>query len=1403
MKTTFNDIAVIGMSCIFPGAKDLAGFWENIIHQKSGIRQAPESRIPSFFFAPDAKRIDRHSVNKGGFVDEFLDFDPIEFGMVPNALQGTEAEHLVCLKLAKTALEDAGIFEKKLSLENAGIIVGKGSFGGRESTKVNDIVEGGENIVRLLKALCPQLDANEITRIKQAYQTQLGTFSPQNIIGVVPNLTASLIANRFNCGGPAYTLDAACASSLLSIESGVRELESGRCDLMLVGAIHLLQCPAMFSFFQTLGALSKQQEVRPFDTQADGILTGEGGGFVVLKRLDQAIADQHRIYAVIKGIGISSDGSHASTMSPSTKGQLKAIDRAWDMTGFKIRDLGYLEAHGTGTVLGDKTELQTLREAFPHHQGSPKAALGAVKALIGHAMAAAGMAGFIKTAMALHKGVIPPTVNCTSPLAEMEDSHFQPVYEALNWHESGLPRLAGVNAFGFGGTNAHVILEHYDNPPEVMTKPEENAVLLYARDSAENLAEAIRNNEADIGQGCCRIALFNPTQQRRELALRVIQKGTEWKGRQDLWFSYEPLLATTEKVTFLFPGLDVPAISSVKLNDAIQLAAYLGVELPDSFSSKNERAIERQLEDIQLLIDLALKKLGIIPDVIAGHSLGEWTASRSIGILTPEMVKTLDRCLSGQEYPPINASFLSINCDIDTLIPLLQHESEIYISNDNCYQQVVVSATQEKAVGFQKKLLASGITSYLLPFGTGYHTPFAETYTKNLKNVLQQFNNVSHPSTPIWSCISAQKFNDVTAPESLEKSIVEFITSPVRFREMIENMYADGARSFIQIGEGSLNGFISNILHKKRFSVISSGSAKKGILAQLKRVIAALFVDGRAANLSALDIANGVTPSLHNNKQMSSKINIDYSPIDFEKIIDPQLIANWNSLGQHNSRNNLTPHSNEILGMLESNITSLHQAQATFLSAVDKPANHWRNAARNDISTVIEFSLSSFPYLIDHCPFRKRSVTDNFDNEQQAIVPFTLFIDLIIEKFVAGFPGLPLTSISSMKVHNFLWLKDNQNLVMNGEWLNENTIKFSIDGVIEALAHTGNKAPVEFISPIINAQILSAPISVTEIYTKGYMFHGPLYQGIQELTHFSSQSLETKIRGISVKGALMDNMGQTLGLLNHFLGNSLRSFPVAVAQIDFYQSPIDQHGIFECKAYLTAEDTDFYYATLELMRNKKPWCKFTGWKTKKSDLDEKGWQLISRTEGQYLSEQLGAGFFILDSNRYKQANSWLIMAEIYLNHSELIEYRNLPIAKQRQFLLTRIAVKDAACDVFLNAHGLLIHPASLHLEVNNQSEFVFAKYKNISVHIATSYDQHCAVAAADDKVSVVTSIIKHNEQHSSIDLAHCVYNCYQTRNSHTSAGTEKIIPINEREFIAGNKRIRAEKYKQYIAGRTI
>ena len=1325
MKKTLEDIAVVGMSCIFPGAKDLETYWENIVTKKNAIQVAPAHRVPALFYDKTVTSIDRHSVNMGGFIDEYLEFDPIEFGMVPNAIKGTEADHLIALKLTKMALEDAGVFEKNISLENAGIIIGRGSFGGLEMFKVNEIVVGGQNLKNILKTLSPSLTEEELEQLKRNYQRQFGEFNSQNIMGTVPNLVASLIANRFNFGGPAYTLDAVCASSLLAIENGVRELHSGRCDIVVVGATHLAQSPSMFSFFETLGALSKKQDIRPFDKGADGVLTGEGCGFVVLKKLKDAIASNDRIYSVIKGIGISSDGSNASVMSPSTIGQVKAIRRAWEMAELDSSQVGYVEAHGTGTKLGDKTELETLREAFPHLEGTPKAGLGSVKAMIGHAMAAAGMAGFIKTVMALHKGIIPPTVNCTNPLDAMSDTHFRPFDEPIDWKTSGLPMLAGVNAFGFGGANAHIVLEHFSQSSE---KKLEDKVLLLTRSSIDELIRAIQNSDFEIGEGDYRIAIFNPIEDRLALAIRILQKGVDWRGRQDIWFTPTPLLNSADnKVAFLFPGLDIPGLQWLNPDDIDHFINYFSYDAPADLTAKFDSDRARVLEKFQVMIDSQLKIIGIEPDVVAGHSLGEWTACSTVGLVDEQSIQNLQTLINKTEYPDLGAAFITVNCGVEKIYEYLTENDEFYISNDNCAQQIVISVRSSNAERVKEKLTLQGIVSHILPFSTGYHSPFAESLVEPTRHNVNNVLLFTQPKIPIWSSISAKQYPDNI--EDIKKLHVDFITHPVRFREMIEDMYAAGIRCFVQVGNGAVSGFVSNVLGDKPHSIISSGSSKRSTVSQLMRVAAALFVEGKESNLAILDKLQPIKKKQNVRKGLNAKVDVSYPFVDYSKVFDSQALKRINN--QVISGEEIDNSKELIMASLEKNLSQINQMQTEFLKGLT--GSDLQIHSRKNISRAIDFSLNTFPFLVDHCPFEKRSITDNFCAEQEPIVPFTMFIDLLVDIFNSSFPQLLLTGISDVKVHQFLWVVESQKLDFKGVWLNDKQIQFSIDGVFEAVAHTDKNYPQPFIPAKITSVPLDAPVLAKEIYTEGYMFHGPAYQGIKEISVFNDQSLETIIRGVSVKGAVLDNMGQTVGLFNHFLGRSLRSFPVAVEKIEFFQNPIDQLGEFHCRCFTTHEEDDFFYSTIELTRENKAWCRFTGWKTKKSDLDNEGWGLLNRAEGKSLARSLTDGVFLIENNKYKQANTWFIFSHIYLNQRELNAYNILPLSKQKDRLLGRIAAKDAIRDILMRSEGKVSHPASftiLNNAVGCPEVISTAPSTNSPINVSIAHKKGLAVARA-------------------------------------------------------------------------
>ena len=318
-----------------------------------------------------------------------------------------------------------------------------------------------------VRELLPELTPDQLERVRARTVERLGPYHPENVIGLMPNLTASRVANRLGLRGPAYILDAACASSLIAVDHGIAELMRGRLDAVVVGGVHHNHDVTFWSVFSQLRALSRRQQIRPFDAAADGLLIGEGTGAVVLKRLSDAVRDGDRVHAVIRGVGVSSDGRSASLVNPETTGQLLAVRRAWASAGLDPAApdaVGMLEAHGTGTPAGDGTELATMADAFgPPRPGNSPPVIGSVKSMIGHAMPAAGIASLVKTVLAVSNGTLLPTLHCDSPREEMARTRFMPAATARPWDQAG-PRRAAVNAFGFGGINVHVIVEQAPDP---------------------------------------------------------------------------------------------------------------------------------------------------------------------------------------------------------------------------------------------------------------------------------------------------------------------------------------------------------------------------------------------------------------------------------------------------------------------------------------------------------------------------------------------------------------------------------------------------------------------------------------------------------------------------------------------------------------------------------------------------------------------------------------------------------------------------------------------------------------------------------------------------------------------------------------------------------------------------
>ena len=430
-------------------------------------------------------------VKRGGFLPD-IDFDPLEFGLPPNILEVTDVSQMIGLVVARDALIDAGYSAAPDELrERTGVVLGVGG-GQKLITPLTGRLQYPiwERALKSSGIADDDVDAI-IEKMKLAYIR----WEENSFPGMLGNVIAGRIANRLDLGGMNCVVDAACASSMGAMKLAVSDLIEGRSDMMITGGVDTDNSIFMYMCFSKTPAFTRGDIPRPFDEQSDGMMVGEGVGMVVLKRLEDAERDGDRIYSVIRGIGTSSDGRYKSIYAPRGEGQERALRRAYEDAGVSPATISLIEAHGTGTVAGDTTETTTVvRFLNEHTQTRNTVGLGSVKSQIGHTKAAAGIAGVIKTALALHHKVLPATINVKTPNPkfEMDDSALYINTETRPWIANGEPRRAGVSSFGFGGTNFHFVMEEHSNDHQAGYRLHNTSetILLHA-DTASALAARI------------------------------------------------------------------------------------------------------------------------------------------------------------------------------------------------------------------------------------------------------------------------------------------------------------------------------------------------------------------------------------------------------------------------------------------------------------------------------------------------------------------------------------------------------------------------------------------------------------------------------------------------------------------------------------------------------------------------------------------------------------------------------------------------------------------------------------------------------------------------------------------------------------------------------------------------
>ncbi|ONH30936.1 type I polyketide synthase, partial [Pseudofrankia asymbiotica] len=898
------DIAIIGMAGVFPGAPDVETFWANIVGGVDAVTEVPAERFEADrFYSPDAfvKDAGKMTPSKwGGFLPP-IPFDALAYGIPPRSLRSVETGQLLALEVSARALRDAGYDRRPFDRSRTSVV-----FGAEAGADLSGAYGLRAGYRALVGDLPPELDEH------------LPELDEDSFPGILANVIAGRVANRLDFGGANFTVDAACASSFAALDAACKELLAGNSDMVLCGGVDTHNGLNDFLMFASVHALSPTGRCRSFDSSADGITLGEGVAVVVLKRLADAERDGDRIHAVVKAVAGSSDGRALGLTAPRRAGQVLSLERAYSRAGISPSEVGLVEAHATGTVVGDRTELATLTEVFAQHGAEPgTCTVGSVKSQIGHAKCAAGMAGLIKATRALAAGVRPPTLHIETPneAYDRASSPFAFDQTARPWAAPASERHAGVSAFGFGGTNFHVVLSAYDGGPEpahgLAHWPAELFVIRGADNAAaarrlDRLTELTRTNEdagrpwrlrdlartvAEDRSGPARLAFVVssldelPAALARARSFRSDPKAGLFVAPDAPATSETPASGETTgagpggpgRVGFLFPGqgsqrpgmLADLFVAFPRLREVLELGPrWAGTMFPPAALSREEadaqaaaitdtRAAQPTLGLAGLAMAELLGTLGIRADDLAGHSYGELVALCAAG--------ALDRAdLIGLSEARAAAILAAAGDDPGTMAAVSAPAADVRAALDAAGGRAaeVVLANQNAP----KQTVVSGPTAAV---DAALAALSAAGLAAKRIPVAAAFHSpvvagaagtladtlaglaVSPAAARVWANTTAAPYPDTAA--EIRATLAGQVAAPVRFVDQVEAMYATGVRTFVEVGPGRvLTGLVGKILGKRPHRAVATDVAGEPGLRRLLLAIAELAAAGVAVDVAPL-----------------------------------------------------------------------------------------------------------------------------------------------------------------------------------------------------------------------------------------------------------------------------------------------------------------------------------------------------------------------------------------------------------------------------------------------------------------------------------------------------------------------------------------------------------------------
>jgi phosphopantetheinyl transferase/malonyl CoA-acyl carrier protein transacylase len=811
---------------------------------------------------------------------------------------------------------------------------------------------------------------------------------------------------------------------------------------------------------------------------------------------------------------------------------------------------------------------------------------------------------------------------------------------------------------------------------------------LYSASSPSALLDALKSGEERIDGGSARTAILDPTPERVAQAQTIVERRKPWRGRDGIWFAPLGLLSEGGTLAFMFPGVDISFEPKVE-----DVARHFDVPVPPCTKPHDLQELGIGIIGVNRMFDRILRDLWILPDDVAGHSIGEWSGMIATGIVPSQAVEPFLATLEPGTLKVPGVVFATIGCGFEQARGALDGLDEIALSHDNCPHQVLVCGVETSVDAALARLREGGVICQKLPFQSGFHSPLFAGYLGPHRENFARLPLVP-PHMTLWSATRCAPYPQT--PDAIRALALEHLVRPVRFRELLEVLYAKGTRVFVQVGTGSLVNFVEDTLRGRTHMAIAANVKERTGMDQLQRLVASLFVEGANVDVARVASCNPL-------------------PLRPETLSGPPDL----------------PADHPILSEFVESMTAIAQAQREVVACFAAT----RTAALRETTTTRTFSVETLPELLDHSFVRQPPDWPTL-SDRQPVVPMTMLVDLMIEHAVPLVPGRVAIAVEDVRAHQWLIVCPPKEVTIACRFDGHDRVRVVIADYGEGVVVFSDRYPV---APFPDDRPLIDParaqVSPNELYNERWLFHGPAYQGIVDVGVLGKDGIRGTLQAGAAKGALLDNAGQLFGywvMMQH--ETDRMAMPVRLSRVHLFGPHPRPGERLECTVRVRSVDEVSVVGDLSLARADRVWALIEGWENRRFETDARLWAVMQWPENKLLSEVCPEGFVIFE-DRYRTAPARDRLARRFLGEVERAEYERQTPRRQRAWLGGRIAAKDAVRDLLWTlGHGPLF-PVEITIANEASGRPIVRTATGRDVQVSIAHKDDVAVAMARESTA--------------------------------------------------------------------